>query len=169
MSSAKGLMAVVFDNPYKAAQARAVLHRIQGEELREIIETAIIVRGQDGKAHVSQDANIPVKHQKIGHAAGLIAAAVAGGFPIILASTPVGRLIGRLKDNEITNSFVKDVGKGLQPGTSAIVLLGRSGSDPRQKILGRLQTWNPTIVKSDLPQDIECEIESALESGVAVG
>src|SRR4030095_1376573 len=43
------LVAVVFDDPYKAEEARAALHRMGGEGLLEIDETALIVKYADGQ------------------------------------------------------------------------------------------------------------------------
>ena len=38
------LVAVVFDDPYKAEETRAALHRMGGEGLLEIDETALIAK-----------------------------------------------------------------------------------------------------------------------------
>ena len=52
------LVAFVFDDPYKADEARAALHRMGGEGLLEIDETAVISKTPAGKVRVSQDTNI---------------------------------------------------------------------------------------------------------------
>src|SRR5262245_8973006 len=120
------LVALVFDDPYKADEARAALNRMGGEGLLEIDETALIVKNADGKVRISQDTNVVAKDQKIGHIAGLITAAATGTFPFILGGTIAGRLIGRLRDDGITNKFVNNLAKEVQPGTSALVLYARS-------------------------------------------
>jgi len=63
------LVAVVFDDPYKAEEARAALHRMGGEGLLEIDETALIAKYPDGRTRVSQDVNIAANGEKIGHIA----------------------------------------------------------------------------------------------------
>ena len=61
------LIALVFDDPYKADEAHAALNRMSGEGLLEIDETAVIVKKADGKVRVSQDVDILTKDQHLGH------------------------------------------------------------------------------------------------------
>jgi len=157
------LVAVVFDDPYKAEEARAALHRMGGEGLLEIDETALIVKYADGRGRVSQDVNIAANGEKVGHLAGLVTAAVTGTFPFILAGTVGGWLVGKLTDHGITNSFVAKVKKELGPGTSALILLARSDAERRTKVIERMQPFKPKIIESDLPDDVEREITKAIE------
>ena len=113
------LVAVVFDDPYKAEEARAALHRMGGEGLLEIDETALIAKYPDGKTRVSQDVNIAANGEKVGHIAGLLSAAVTGTFPFIVAGTLGGWLVGKLTDHGITNAFMDKVKKEVGPGKSA--------------------------------------------------
>ena len=76
------LVAVVFDDPYKAEEARAALHRMGGEGLLEIDETALIAKYPDGKTRVSQDVNIAADGEKVGHIAGLLTAVATGAIPL---------------------------------------------------------------------------------------
>ena len=109
------LIALVFDDPYKADEVRAALNRMAGEGLAEIDETAVIVKKADGKIKVSQDLNEVEKDQHIGHIAGLITAAVTGTIPFILGGTIAGRLVGKLRDDGITNNFLKRFRKNYNP------------------------------------------------------
>jgi len=52
------LVALVFDDPYTAEEARADLRRMGGEGLLDIDETALIATYNDGRLRVSQDVNI---------------------------------------------------------------------------------------------------------------
>jgi uncharacterized membrane protein len=58
---------------------------------------------------------------------------------------------------------VKDLKKEVQPGTSALVLLGTTDSERRQKIEERLQGFGGKILESDLPPEIQQEIENEIE------
>jgi len=60
------LIALVFDDPYKADEARAALNRMGGEGLLEIDETAVIVKNAEGKLRISQDVNVVEKDQHQG-------------------------------------------------------------------------------------------------------
>jgi len=166
------LVALIFDDPYKADEARAALHRLGGEGLSEIDETAVIVKKADGKVRVSQDVNEVAKEQKLGHIAGLITAAATGTFPFILAGTIGGRLVGRLRDNGITNKFLKSLQQELQPNTSVLVIYARSDAERRKQIAARLAKFTPKILESDLPpelaEQIEKEMDAAQKSAAAV-
>ena len=136
------LIALVFDDPYKADEARAALNRMGGEGLLEIDETAVIVKKADGKVRVSQDINVVAKDQHIGHIAGLITAAATGTLPFILGGTLAGKLIGRLTDDGITNKFLKSVQKELQPNTSVLVIYARSSfTEGRSAIRDQLSSY----------------------------
>jgi uncharacterized membrane protein len=114
------LLALVFDDPYDADEAKAALYRMGGEGLLGIDETAVVVKQADGKVRVTQDVNVVSERQRVGHVMGLMAAAVTGTMPFVMAGTLCGRLVGRLTDHGITNKFAKDVGHELQPGTSGM-------------------------------------------------
>lgn len=165
MSQAKRnkLVAVVFDDPYKAEEARAALHRMGGEGLLEIDETALIARYADGKTRVSQDVNIAANGEKVGHIAGLVTAAVTGTFPFILAGTLGGWLVGKLTDHGITNSFIARVKKEVGPGKSALILFARSDDERRAKVIARIEPFKPKIIESDMPAEVEREVMRAFE------
>ena len=152
------LIALVFDDPYKADEARAALNRMGGEGLLDIDETAIIVKNAEGKVRVTQDVNEVAKDQHVGHVAGLITAAVTGTLPFILGGTLVGGLIGRLRDNGITNKFLKKLQDEVQPNTSALIVYARSDRERREKVVKRLAVFNPKILESDLPPELEKEL-----------
>src|SRR5260370_3426897 len=157
------LIALVFDDQFKGEEARAALHRMAGDGLLEINDTVFIARKPDGKTSVSEENRIMGRDQKSGHVAGLIAAAVTGNMPVVLAGTLAGRIIGKLTDQGITRKFIRDLKKELQPGTSGLVLLGSSDPERRQKIEERMQGLGGTVFESNLPPELQEEIESEIE------
>ena len=157
------LIALVFDDPYKADEVRAALNRMAGEGLAEIDETAVIVKKADGKIKVSQDLNEVEKDQHIGHIAGLITAAVTGTIPFILGGTIAGRLVGKLRDDGITNKFLKRVQEELKPGTSILVLFARSDAERRKQIANRLAKFNPKILESNMSPELEQQILTEMQ------
>ncbi len=160
------LVALAFDDPYKADEARAALRRMEGEGLLEMDETAVIVKKLDGNIRVTQDIDTVASGQQVGHLVGLVAAAITGVMPFILGATIGGRLIGRLRDHGITNEFVKDVSTHLQPGTSVLILLARSDAARRERVFQRLRAANPTVLESDLPPDVEQSLQQALRESL---
>jgi uncharacterized membrane protein len=162
------LIALVFDDQFKGEEARASLHRMVGEGLLEMNDTVFIARKPDGKTLVSQEDQIMGRDQKIGQVVGVIAAAVTGTVPFVLAGTIAGRLIGKLTDHGITRKFIRDLKQELQPGTSGLVLLGSSDPERRHKIEERMQGFGGRIFESDLPPELQEEIEREIERQKAV-
>ena len=170
--AASRLLALVFDDPYDADEAKAALHRMGGEGLLDIDETAVVVKQTDGKVRVTQDVNVVSEGQHVGHVMGLVAAAVTGTMPFVMAGTLCGRLVGRLTDHGITNKFTKDVGRELQPGTSAVLLLAHADAEHpeperRRKVIERLRPWSPRVLESDLPPELEEALNEELQPKAA--
>jgi uncharacterized membrane protein len=161
----KRLAALIFDDPYKADEARAALLRMAGEGLGELDETAVIVKKVDGTMSVFQEVNVIARDQQIGHYAGLLAAAITGTTPLIMVGTVAGRLIGRFTDEGVTNSFIDKVKRELTPLTSALLICGYADSENRPKIVAKMRSFGPKLVESTLPPELEEEIKTALQQG----
>src|SRR5258708_15175793 len=128
------LIALVFDDQFKGEEARAVFHRMAGEGLLEMNDSVFIARKPDGKTSVSQENKVMGRDQEIGHVAELIAAAVTGTMPFVLAGTLAGRLTG----HGITRKFIRDLKQELRPGISGLVVLGGSDPERKHKIVDRI-------------------------------
>lgn len=162
--SGNTLLAFMFDDPYKADEARAALHRMEGEGWLDIVESATIVKKADGKMRISQDMDLVGRDKHIGHIAGLLTAAITGTMPFILAGTVAGKVVGMLTDNGVTDRFCKQVGEALTPGTSAFILYGSSDEARRGHVREKLKTFNPKLIESNLPDDVEQSIQAALQT-----
>jgi uncharacterized membrane protein len=157
------LVALVFDDLYKADEARATLLRLEGDGLLEVDEIAVISKKAGEKIRISQDVNIVSQRQQVGHLIGIVAANLTGMMPLILAGTLAGRLVGRFSDHGVTNKFINQVKKELEPGTSALLLCARSDAERRRKVLETLAAYGPKVLESDLPPELEQELERALQ------
>jgi uncharacterized membrane protein len=115
-----------------------------------------------------QDINEVEKGRHAGHVLGLVVAAITGTMPFILAGTLGGSLIGKLTDHGITDKFIKEVSKKLEPETSALVMLGRSDPERRRKVVERLKPFHPKIMESDLPPSLEKDLEDTLHQHASV-
>jgi uncharacterized membrane protein len=157
------LVALVFDDPYGADEAKAAVHRMGGEGLLTIDEMSVVVKHSDGTIRLTQDVNVVEKDKQVGHVLGLTAAVVTGTKPFIRAETVSGSLLGKLTNHGITNAFTQQVAKEVQPGTSALLLLARSDAERRGKVIERLRQWKPRVLESDLPRELEQELNRALQ------
>lgn len=153
------LIALIFDDPFKGGEARAELHRMAGERFLTISDLALITKKPDGKFLVAQEDKPIGKGQKKSHVAGLVAAAIAGTMP----GTAGGQLISRLMDHGITHRFVKNLKQELEPGTSALIILAGPDPDRRQKIAERLKDFDPKVLESELPAEVQHEIEREID------
>jgi uncharacterized membrane protein len=84
-----------------------------------------------------------------------------------MAGTLGGKLLGKLTDHGVTNSFIEKVGKEIQPGTSALLLLAHAEPEQERRVVERLRQWQPRVLESDLPPEVEAEINSALQHEAA--
>jgi uncharacterized membrane protein len=157
------LLALVFDNPFTAEEARVTLHRMGANGLNDIDETALLVKEKNGKVRVSQDFIMITHERGAGHALGLVLAAVAETMPgIVLGQTGL-QLIRKLTDNGITNRFINQIRAELQPGTSTLLLLVRSDRERRQKIIEFMRYFKPKLVETDLPRELEDDVYESLD------
>jgi uncharacterized membrane protein len=157
------LIALVFDDPHEAKEAGAALHRMVSEGLLDVQDAVLIGKKPDGKIVVSQEDKVIGGDRKTGHVAGLIAGAVTGTLPFPMSGTLAGRLISRLMDHGITHKFVKDLKQEVQPGTSALLLLGAADPERRQRIEERMNEFGAKVLTAHLPAEILEQIESEIE------
>jgi uncharacterized membrane protein len=157
------LIALIFDDQFKGEEARATLHRMVGEGLLQIEDSVLITRKPDGKTTVAQEDKVTKEGQNAGHLLGLVTGAITGTFPFIIAGTMAGRLVGRLMDHGITNKFIKTVRNETAPGCSALIVLGQSDPERRQKVSERLRTFGGKVVESEMPEEMREEINDAIE------
>jgi uncharacterized membrane protein len=158
------LIALVFDDPYKADEARAALLRMAGEGQLELKEMAVISKPPNGKTRVSQDQDVVAHDQHLGHVAGLLTAAVTGTVPFILAGTIGGRLIGKFTDHGVTNAFITNVKQEVQPGKSCLMVFGGADARHRTVIVERLRPFQPRVIESDLPKEVVDAVNQALQT-----
>ncbi len=137
-----------------------------------VIEDAVILeRGPDALNSLKDDAvRVKQTHGKkgkyaaVGGGIGLLAAAILGG-PIGLvavASAGLGAVTAALKDFGVSDDVVKSVKQGLQPNTSALLLLGRAND--RDALLELLGAYNAKVVMTSLDPDVERELLARLPS-----
>ena len=162
--SANNLYALAFDDQYKADEARTLFRRMAGEGLLVLDQTAVVVVGLDGKATVTQDVDVTSSRRMQGHWVGIVAAAVTGVTPLIMAGTIAGQLVGRLTDHGITTQTMKPIVDALAPETSALFVIGfaRHDSD-RATIVGRLRHLDPRIVETSVSPVLRQQIEALLD------
>jgi uncharacterized membrane protein len=121
----KQVILAAFRDEYGADAALQELRKAQKEHLIDIDNVAVLVRDQSGKLHIKEPTDMgggrgAVIGGSVGALAGLLFAplglAVAGGAAI-------GGVAAKLHDSGFQDESLRQLGQGLQPGTSAILAL----------------------------------------------
>jgi uncharacterized membrane protein len=77
--------------------------------------------------------------------------------------TAGGTLAGKLADFGIPDSFMKELGEKLQPGTSALFVLFRKAT--WEKVLPHVSEYGGTVLHSSLSPEAEAKLQTALTEG----
>lgn len=156
------LVAIAYDDEFKADEARILVRRAQYEGISEVVETAVVVHDRDGKKRLTQDIDLEAKRRMTGHWLGIAAALVTGIPPLIFVGTAVGEIIGRLTDTGILTSDLKGAGKQLRPGTSALFVLAHEAV-PRGALAERLRPLGGHVMRATLSPATKDELDRLLQ------
>lgn len=101
------------------------------------------------------------KYAKAGAGIGFIAGLLLGG-PIggLAVGAGIGALAGKMKDHGIDDKFIKETTTALQPGSSAIFVLG-TASNP-DVLVAELRAFQPRVLSTTLSEEKEKELRIKL-------
>ncbi|CAD5979044.1 hypothetical protein PCC9214_04459 [Planktothrix tepida] len=162
------LIAIAYDDEYKAEEVRLTLIKLQKEHLIELEDAAVVVKNAEGKVKLKQAVDLTT------------AGAVSGGFWGLLIGTlflsPVlgaavgaaaGAASGALSDIGVDDNFMKSLGETMQPGTSALFVLVRKVTP--DKVLEEVAPYGGKVLRTSLSKDEEAQLQEVLTNrGVTV-
>ncbi len=161
------LIVVGFENETKADEVLAKLGKLQRSHLIDLEDAAVVTKNDKGKVRIRQAFNL------------VAAGASSGGFwgsllgllflhPLLglAAGAATGALSGVLTDIGIDDNFMKDLGKTIEPGASALFILVREATP--DKVIEELQPFDGKILKTSLTKSDEDSLKAALEKAQAV-
>lgn len=162
------LIAIAYDDEYKAEDVRLTLIKLQKEHLIELEDAAVIVKNAEGKIKLNQAVDLTT------------AGAVSGGFWGLLIGTlflspllgaavgaAAGAASGALSDIGVDDKFMKSLGETLQPKTSALFVLVRKVTP--DKVLEEIAPYGGTVLRTSLTKDQEAQLQEVLSTrGVTV-
>jgi uncharacterized membrane protein len=160
------LVAIAYDDEFKADEARILVRRAQSEGVADVLETAVVVHQRDGKKRLTQDIDLEGRRRMIGHWIGIVAAIATGIPPLILVGTAAGAIIGRLTDTGIRTGELKQVEKQLTPGTSALFILAHEAV-PRGALANRIRPLGGHVVRTTLSPDTTRELDQLLQESLS--
>jgi uncharacterized membrane protein len=106
------LIVITFGNVKEAEQVRDRLSQLEDQHTVTLDDSAIIVKDQDGKVHITNEMDR-------GSQVVLLGGPIGG----LLVGAVGGALVGKLTGEGIDKKFVKEVSEALTPGTSALAIL----------------------------------------------
>ncbi|MBO9997770.1 MAG: DUF1269 domain-containing protein [Cyanobacteria bacterium SID2] len=155
------LIAVAYDDEYKAEEVRLALLKLQTEHLIELEDAAIVIKDSKGKVKLNQAVNLTA------------AGATSGGFWGLLVGTlflsplfgaavgaATGAISGAISDIGVDDDFMKNLGETLQPGTSALFVLVREVTP--DKVLEKVAPYGGTVLRTSLTKDEEAQLQEVL-------
>jgi uncharacterized membrane protein len=162
------LIAIAYDDEYKAEEVRLALIKLQKEHLIELEDAAVVVKDKEGKVKLKQAVDLTA------------AGATSGGFwglligilflnPLLGAAVgaAAGGITGALSDIGVEDKFMKDLGATFEPGTSALFVLVRKVTP--DKVLDEIAPYGGKVLRTSLSKDQETQLQEVLNSrGVAV-
>lgn len=162
------LIAIAYDDIFKAEEVRLTLAKLQKEHLIELDDAAVVVKDKEGKVKLKQAINLTA------------AGATSGGFWGLLIGTlflvplfgaavgaATGAIGGALSDIGVDDDFMRELGETLQPETSALFILVRKVTP--DKVLDEVSKYGGKILRTSLSKDDEKQLQSVLDHhGIAM-
>jgi uncharacterized membrane protein len=155
------LIAIAYDDEYKAEQVRLDLVKMQKEHLIELEDAAVVVKDKDGKVKLKQAVNLTTAGAVSGSFWGLLIGTLffspLAGLALGAAS---GALSGALSDIGVDDNFMKELGETLTPSTSALFVLVRKVTP--DKVLEEIAPYGGKVLRTSLTKDEEAQLQEVL-------
>jgi uncharacterized membrane protein len=161
------LIAIAYPDRDTAERVRQELIEATKEHLVHLEDAVVVDCDADGKIKLHQ-AKSTAGIGAVGGAAwggliGLLFLAPLFGMAIGAAS---GAMAGKMTDSGVNDSFMRDLGAKLRPGTAALIALG--STDARDKLLERITPYGGDVIQTSLDNEDEEQLRAALGHGAAV-
>jgi uncharacterized membrane protein len=160
------LIAVAFDDEFKAERVRLDLRQMQHEHLMDLEEAVVAVHKIDGsvRLHHVTHFTVPVAFGGgfVGTLVGLLLINPALALFGLVAGSGLGAVIGSLKEVGIGEKFMQDLGASLKPGTSALFIVAKKAQP--EAILQEVAKFGGKVLRTALKHDDEAKLRSALDA-----
>jgi uncharacterized membrane protein len=157
------LIVIGFENEHKAFEMRAELVKLQKEYLIDMEDVVVVTKDDRSKVKLHQAMNLTSAGAVGGSFWGMLIGLIFLN-PLLGAAigAGAGALSGKLTDLGISDSFMKELGETLKPGSSALFVLVRRAT--QDKVLEDLKGFGGKVLKTSLTADKEEELRKVLES-----
>ncbi|MBV7332365.1 DUF1269 domain-containing protein [Chloroflexi bacterium TSY] len=146
----------------RASKVYASLKQMSDNKLVKLEAAAVVIRGYDGEPKLRE-----TTEWSTGSGAGwgafwgtVVGLAFAGPFAGLLAGAGLGALLGGSAEKAIDPDFLRDVGKAMDPGDSAVFMVIPEGD---QHTLDEVSKFGGVLLTSDLTPEGQQALHKAVE------
>jgi uncharacterized membrane protein len=153
------LLVLTFDTPEAAKEALKSIRQVERDGRLSLKDTAVITKSADGKVNVDNEVSSATE---IGAFTGaIIGPLLMFAFPIagIAIGAGAGALIGRMLDQGVDGKFVKELKEELQPGQSALFVVG---TGDRSAAISALRGHKGKVYQTTVSPELEEELKKAM-------
>src|SRR5215469_9561845 len=146
------LIAVGYDNPFKAEEVRLKLQKMQQAYLIDLEDAVVAIKNAKGKVKLDQPINLTALGAANGGFWGaLIGLIFLAPFAGLAIGALAGGISGALRDVGINDQFMKDLADTMKPNTSALFVLVRKAQPDR--VLDELKGTGGKILQASLSHE----------------
>lgn len=156
------LLVITFGERETAGQASERLKELQKGHGVSISDMAVVEKDEAGKVKVHHGIDTPTAGGAIiGGVLGLLLAFVF--FPVagLAIGALAGGFIGRSLGQNVDKKLVEDVTADLTENTSALFVIGESGSP--SAVIGALEPYKGKVYQTTLDAETEAQLQAALD------
>ncbi|MBR8827357.1 MAG: DUF1269 domain-containing protein [Gomphosphaeria aponina SAG 52.96 = DSM 107014] len=155
------LIAIAYNDEFKAEEVRLVLAKLQKQHLIELDDAAVVVKNEEGKVQLKQAINLTAAGAATGSFWGLLIGTLFFSPLLGVAlGAASGALSGALSDIGVNDDFMRDLGESLPLGSSALFILVRKVTP--DKVLDAVAPYGGKILQTSLSKDEEHQLQEVL-------
>jgi uncharacterized membrane protein len=160
------LIAVAYPDESTAREVRDTLVELQRSHSIELEDVVVVTRDGDGKVKLQQATNLT----GAGAAGGALWGTLIGMLflaPLLgaIVGGATGAAAGALSDIGVQDDFLRELGRELEPGAAAVIVLVRKVTP--DKVLPEISRYGGHVLQTSLNDEGERRLQEALEGGVA--
>ena len=156
MNGPTELIVVAFTDEHKAEEALKDLKQLDKEDLIDVVNAAVLLKDQNGKASIKETADPDTKQGVLfGAVAGGLIGLLGGPAGVVLGAS-AGAAVGGVAAHEIDlgfdDDYLKEVQESLPPGSSAIIALIEH--ELVEKMIENLEAYEAQIIQREISDEI---------------
>ena len=165
------LIVLAFDGKHTADEVLNKLRSMQKEYLIDLEDSCVVEREVNGKVNIKQAVNLTTLGAAAGGSRGAFWGVLVGllflnplaGMAIgAVVGAGAGALSGSLSEYGINDEFIKELGKTIPEGSSALFVLVKRATE--DKVLAEIKPYNPRVLKTSLSSEAEQKLRTELKA-----